>query len=557
MATRSSADGLEHRVLSRRLVRAAPTVLLVAVLLLSGCGPGGPLTPRLHADVRRPDPGVVLLICDGLSPGIVDQGCCEGWLPNIQRRFMAGGTRVENAVSCIPPITYGAIATMLTGAGPERHRVVGNRWFDPDRAFFRNYQTIEDYRDVNADCDAPTIYQRLRPATSINIQTAHRRGATKNIANWAVSGTMWFFGDYTAVDKLTASSVARVAGWANTHRQWPSLLTCYFPGVDSIGHEFGFSSPEYLRAVKHLDHQIGRVCDWLERQGLLDTTYVVLVSDHGMIDVSPDGVIDLVGLVRDAWGRNATDRMLQTGSQDQRCQYYDRFDTVVAHQNGRGAFLYFRGPTGWGQPPAPATVEAILMAPPPEAQLWNITGVELVTYLAADDAAVLRSHRGRARVSVRAGPQGPEYAYWPEPDDVLGYLKDADLAAFVAAGYHGSREWLEATADQTFPDVVPNLIPLLHVRRAGQVVVFTQPGYSFVAEKGGHGSIRRDELRMTFMLAGPGIQPGGTIKAARAVDLTPTLLDLLGVEHDEDQWLEGVSLLRAGLLSGERASTVR
>jgi hypothetical protein len=557
MATRLSADGLEHCVLSRRVVRLAPAILLVAVLAVSGCGPGGPLTPRLHADVRRPDPGVVLLICDGLSPSIVDRGCREGWLPNIERRLVAGGTRVEHAVSCIPPITYGAIAAMLTGAGPGRHRVVGNRWFDPDGAFFRNYATIEDYRDVNADCQAPTIYQRLRPAASINIQTAHRRGATKNIANWAVSGTMWFFGDYTAVDKLTASSVARVAGWANTHRQWPSLLTCYFPGVDSVGHEFGFSSPEYLRAVRHLDHQIGRVCDWLENQGLLETTYIVLVSDHGMIDVSPDGVIDLMGLVRNVWGRNATDRMLQDGPEDWRRRYYDRFDTVVAHQNGRGAFLYLRGPGGWDREPEPAAVEAILTAPSPEAQLWNVAGVELVAYLAAEDEAVLRSRRGQARVSVRAGPQGPEYAYWPEPDDVLGYLTDADLAAFVAAGYHRSREWLEATADQTFPDVVPNLIPLLRVRRAGQVVVFTQPGYSFVPEKGGHGGIHRDEMRMVFMLAGPGIKAGGTIDTARAVDLTPTLLDLLGVKHDEDQWLEGVSLLKAGLLSAEPASIVR
>ena len=60
---------------------------------------------------------------------------------------------------------------------------------------------------------------------------------------------------------------------------------------------------------------------------------------------------------------------------------------------------------------------------------------------------------------------------------------------------------------------------------------------------------------MTFCIAGPGIEPGSTIACARAVDLVPTLLDLLKVKYDrEDNPLEGVSLIRAGLMSSKAGS---
>ncbi len=537
--------------LPHRQANALLAALGLVLLLAGGCGPGGPITARLHPDVQRPQPGVVLFLADGVGQAEIEQGCREGRLPNIQRRLITGGSHVTRATTCIPAITYGAIATLLTGTEPGTHTIVGNRWFDPDQAFFRNYTTIEDYRDINYDCAAPTIYELMRPAPSASIQAAHERGVTEDIANWAVSGVMWFFGDYTAVDKLTATSLWRVVAWANRHQQWPTMLTCYFPGTDSVGHRFGPSSPRYQRAVEHLDYQIGRVCDWLESQGLLSTTYLALVADHGMIDVGPDGIIDLVQLVREEWGRNATARTLQEGPEAWRRAYFDRFDTVVAHHNGRGAFLYFAGPDGWNGRPTPATVEAILTAPPAEAQLWNIPGVDLVTYLGADEVAVLRSAGGAARIVARATEAGPEYAYQPDPDDVLGYRDDPELAAFVDGGFHSSRDWLNATNEQVFPDLVPHLIPLLHVHRAGQVVLFTQPGYSFVRERGGHGGIRREEMLIPFMLAGPGIEPGCVLETARSADLVPTLLDLMQIDPPEDEWLEGVSLLQGLGLTGE------
>jgi hypothetical protein len=499
----------------------------------------------------RPPAGAVIFLVDGLAPRIVMQGVQEGWLPNIRQRFVDGGTRVEFASAAVPAITYGAIASLLTGAAPAHHEIVGNRWFDPEQNSFRDYCTIKYYRAINRDFDEPTLYELLQPAPTASIQAAHQRGVSLDIANWATSGVMWFFHDYTAVDKLTATSVDQVRAWANARRTWPTVLMCYFPGVDSVAHEHGASSLENYRSIRNVDHQIGRVCDWLDAQGLLQTTTLALVSDHGMLDVDPANRMDLKGLVAH-WGRRATDHILQ--DQDEpaagRQRHFARYDTVICYQNGRAAFLYFRGPAGWAERPAPEQVAAVLTAPAPHDQLWNLPGVGLVTYLTNDDRAVLRNQFGECALRRREVAGHAEYAYDPTPDDLLGYLHDPRLADFVRAGFHDDRAWLAATAGQRLPDVVPTLIPLLHVPRAGQVVIFAAPGYSFIDERGGHGGLDRDEQAMTFMLAGPGIPAGGVIPVARGMDLTPTLLDLLD-RTPEDVWLDGISLAPALRTAGQ------
>jgi hypothetical protein len=543
-------------VVNRGLHLSRPAILatcLAALQFVAGCGPGAPSRLNLRPDVVRPKPGVVIFLVDGLPGCRVSRGCAEGWLPNIRERFCDGGVCVEHAMTCVPAITYACIATLLTGVEPAQHQIIGNRWFDPVSARFRCYVNLSHYRCVNTDYNTPTLYELIRPASSASIEGAHVRGATRDFANWAVSGAMWLFHDYTAVDKLAATTLTDVAQWANWEGRWPTVLTCYFPGLDTVGHHHGPDSPQFRRGMEHIDHQIGRVCAWLQRQGLLESTYLVLVSDHGMVDGGRPGYIDLFRLLRDGWGRRVTHEMLQDGPDAWRHRYYDQFDTVLNNQDGRRASLHFRGAAGWREPPGSQEVEAILAAPPPQQQLWNLPGVDLVAYLESDSVAIIRSGRGLARIEARPTEQGPEYRYLPVPDDVLGYLDDLQLAAFVQAGFHSSREWLDATAARTrYPDVVAHLVPLLHVRRLGQVVLFAEPGYSFVREHGGHGGVDGEDRQMTFMLAGPGIPPGSILNTARAADLTPTLLDLLGVVSPGTNF-DGVSL-RSAILGTPDAS---
>lgn len=519
---------------------AAALLLTLGFLTLTGCGPGGPLRWQLHDDVVRPRPGVVIILVDGCTPDRVAQGCAAGWLPNIARHFGTEGLVVNDAITTIPSITYAAIGAIVTGSTPAQHGVIGNRWFDPERALFRDYATIPHYQSVNDDLCTPLIYERLQPDLSASIQAAHFRGVSWNIPNWAGSGVRWYFRNYTSVDKLTASTVVEVAQRANWAARWPKLLMCYMPGVDSVGHDFGPDSPAYRRALENADHQIGRIMDWLDDQGLLTSTYVLLISDHGLVPVHAH--TDLRTLVRERWGRQVTATMQQDGTERERRAFYAPYDTVLNDQDGRRASLHFRVGSDWAQRPTPQQVTAILKAPAPADQLWNQVGVDVVAYLAGPDEAIVRHGALTARIVRTQVGDDWHYAYVAEPDDALGYLTDPARAAFVQAGAHDARAWLNATADGPYPDLVPQLIPLLHLRTAGQVVAFAAAGYSFIVEHGGHGGLTPAEMHMTFRVHGPTVTPGSMLPVAHVTDIVPTILEWLHKEGPSDACLAGTPL---------------
>ena len=510
--------------------------------LIVGCGPGGDLCVRLDPEVKRPRSGVVLFICDGLSLDFMRHGCDAGWLPNIQRRFIAAGTRVENAVTGVPSITYAILTSYATGLGPAQHGVIANEWFDRGLRLWREYNDIEHYRDVNSDFSAPTIYELIKPRVSLSIQNAVHRGVTRNIANWAQSGVRWFFHDYTAVDKLSATTFDPAANWANQNDVWPDLLICYFPGLDSVGHRRGVHSQPYRLAAEHLDYQIGRVCDWLEAEDLLDSTTLILVADHGMVPVQPGNQTNLLKILRDEMGRKATQAPCQHSFFETRYLHFEHYDTVLAVSASRFAAVHFRGKLSWSDYLPPTQLRDLLENPPAGRPLWDRPGIDLAAFLSDPNQVELRSPNGSARIEQRPGTHGPQYRYIPVPDDVFGYLRDDQLAKFVAAGFHDSRQWLNATIGQAYPDIVPHLLPLLHHPHTGDLVLFAAPGYSFGNELSGHGGINRDEMRIPMIFAGPGIEHGGTIYVARAVDLVPTMINLLGCEPQDTSNFDGVAL---------------
>lgn len=70
----------------------------------------------------------------------------------------------------------------------------------------------------------------------------------------------------------------------------PRLAAAYMEQVDKAGHNHGPDSPEYAAAVRQVDAAIGQLLDGMRRDGLLDQTNVIVVSDHGMANV-PDGQV--------------------------------------------------------------------------------------------------------------------------------------------------------------------------------------------------------------------------------------------------------------------------
>ena len=76
----------------------------------------------------------------------------------------------------------------------------------------------------------------------------------------------------------------------------PHLITLYFSITDDLGHKYGPNSKEIEQGVKDIDSTIGDLVSKLNKLDL-DNVNIIVVSDHGMLEVDLENLINLEELI--------------------------------------------------------------------------------------------------------------------------------------------------------------------------------------------------------------------------------------------------------------------
>lgn len=528
------------------------TVLLPALLatMLSACAADRPLEITLGPEITRPERAAVVFFIDGLGRRSFDAALAGGRLPNISRHLVKRGVIVDRAVTCVPSITYAVSVSLLTGCGPGRHGVVSNKYLDPESGRFRNYCYIKTYQQVDLDYrSAPTLYERLPHRVTVSIQAAMRRGCTHTIDNWATSGINWFFGNKTGADCLVAQAFELIGRRSSGWGQWPDLIWAYFPATDAMGHLYGPDSLQYLAALANADRQIGHICDALQAIGMYDRTTLCLVSDHGMVAVRPDGLFDIAGHIKAAAGLARVWHDLPTTRADQ-SRLLAEYDLAIAVTAGRWAAVYPLAARR-GADDETANCSAALLER--ERSATQTGTVELgtaaclptwaATVLAQPAVEMLACSFRPGAVHLFCRDRYALILRIREPAERHAVLQPAAGGVFTPAelpdpppqvGPSDRRWWMEATAADRYPSLVPQIVAMFDTPRAGHFVFFAAEGYRFADEDpaGGHGSIMAEDMLVPMVFAGPGVPTGTNIRFSCAYDLAPTLLRLLGGDTD-------------------------
>ena len=177
----------------------------------------------------------------------------------------------------------------------------------------------------------------------------------------------------------------------------------------------------------------------------------------------------------------------------------------------------------------PVSAFAATLARAPEVRL-------VVTRGPAAGRVVVYGPAGRSEIArVDGDDAAARYTYRVlEGEDPLGYAADPAVRGLLGAP-RDADDWLDATAAGPYPDLVVQLAEFFDSPRAPDVFLSPAEGYGFVSGKAaGHGSLSRSETVVPLLFAGPGVPPGHR-RAARTVDLAPTLLAYLGVPYDSEE----------------------
>jgi predicted AlkP superfamily pyrophosphatase or phosphodiesterase len=247
---------------------------------------------------------VILISIDGMRPEFYLDSLWPA--PNLQQ-LAKQGAHAMHMKSVFPSYTYPSHSSMVTGAYPALHEVCYNAPFAPVASDGRwNWET--------SNIKARTIWDAAKEA-----------GLTSAMVEWPVSvgaPVTWNIPEIWPVkdpgDRITETrkystpglveeierSATGVLTRENMNEEYlsmdensgrmaayifqkykPNILAVHFAAVDGSEHEQGRYGYKVKAAVAASDKAIGGILEAIERAGLKDSTTVLIVGDHGFMDM--------------------------------------------------------------------------------------------------------------------------------------------------------------------------------------------------------------------------------------------------------------------------------
>lgn len=212
-----------------------------------------------------PARSAVLVVIDGL--GSIALRAHSG-----HARTLAGAmAKRDIASSVFPSTTASALTSILTGAWPGEHGLVGYRVRDPRRDALFNQ--LSDWEKAGID---PATWQ-ASPTMFERAQSEGRRAFAVGVREYAGTGftRAVLRGAEFVPEGSPERRVERAYDLAAEHGG--SVVYCYLPEVDKAGHKHGMASPQWVAALESVDAAFAHPVP--------AGVGVLVTSDHGMIDV--------------------------------------------------------------------------------------------------------------------------------------------------------------------------------------------------------------------------------------------------------------------------------
>lgn len=261
--------------------------LFLAGLLLAACShvpaPHSVSTAAVTAIPAAPST-VILISVDGLRATTVGTGS----MPALDA-MAASGVRAAWLTPSYPTQTFPNHYTLVTGLRPDHHGIVHNTMLDATLGrFVSKSETARDGSWWGGEPIWVTLQKQGGSAA-----TMFWPGSEAEIAGQRPR----YFKIYDKQMQANAR-VDQVLSWLDLPTaERPQLITLYFENYDVAGHATGADSKQAIAALKMIDAALAHLRDGLRDRGMDASTNLIVVSDHGMIDVRGEDVRYLDDLV--------------------------------------------------------------------------------------------------------------------------------------------------------------------------------------------------------------------------------------------------------------------
>ncbi|MAJ30763.1 MAG: hypothetical protein CMQ73_05850 [Gammaproteobacteria bacterium] len=220
--------------------------------------------------IAEKDHTVIVISMDGMTNDAWDLKELKTF-----QRIQNEGIRAEFMTPVYQSTTYPGHVSMATGVYPDRHGILHNSFYDRESGF-------HSYPDDANLIDSPPIWI-----------LAEQEGITSGVYFWVGSETQWNgwqakykYAPFDANIK-EEEKIDQVIAWLDMDEAIrPKLIMTYWDGTDSVGHIYGTDHKKIFDQMVRQDEMLGLLFSRLTEIDAWDYLTLLLVSDHGMINVN-------------------------------------------------------------------------------------------------------------------------------------------------------------------------------------------------------------------------------------------------------------------------------
>lgn len=243
------------------------------------------ITVSIFAQAQKPY--VILVSFDGFRWDYLSRGLS----PNLEF-IKQNGVSALSLRPSFPSKTFPNHQSIITGMYIENHGIIANT--------FRDEFSNELYRMG----DTSAVRNSRWYLGEAFWETAERNGITTASYFWPGSEMNLSYRRPTYYENYEHNRpyekrVEGVVNWLKLPiEKRPRFITLYFDDTDTQGHRYGTDSPELNEAIKRVDGMLGLLFSKLDEIKMRDSVNIIVVSDHGMTDISDKRVVNIENLLK-------------------------------------------------------------------------------------------------------------------------------------------------------------------------------------------------------------------------------------------------------------------
>ena len=256
------------------MIRFFHLFFYLASTIVMAAGSGGINSPE-----NREKPYLILVSLDGFRWDYQDRY----ETPTLDR-IAAKGVRAARMIPVFPTLTFPNHYTIATGLYPANHGLISNTFPNKEQSKWYRMQSHDAVQNGEWYSGEPVWIA----AEKAGMVTAayYFVGTEANIQNIRMSYWNEFNPSIPGMDRVN-----QVFEWlAMPEEKRPHFITLYFEDVDTAAHQFGADSKQSISSIKRVDGYLKRLLDGLEELPIADRLYLLVVSDHGLLDPLPNKI---------------------------------------------------------------------------------------------------------------------------------------------------------------------------------------------------------------------------------------------------------------------------